>query len=166
MVQAMKEEGIFSPGFHYRCVSSSWLQLLTNRDLNELRYSMRSVSEALPGIIDQVHLIVADRAIESVDEGTSIDSADTAILPGMRVVQTPHWLEEDLDSHLATNAIPRIQLAAHSDIFHLPSNGSDVEKEIERQWRQRALPSFNSKSIESRIGWVPKVVSDITAIPA
>lgn len=29
----------------------------------------------------------------------------------------------------------------------------------ERQWRQKALPSFNSMAIESRIGWLPGLVS-------
>ena len=60
---------------------------------------------------------------------------------------------------------PTFRYATHSEIFHLPSNDRDgVTEELgerewkTRDWREKALPSFNSMAIESRVGWLPGLV--------
>ncbi|EIW71073.1 hypothetical protein TREMEDRAFT_67553 [Tremella mesenterica DSM 1558] len=62
----------------------------------------------------------------------------------------------------AVRNYPTLRYAGHSEIFHLPTMERDaVTEELgehewrEKQWRAKALPSFNSMSIESRIGWLP-----------
>ncbi|KAL1407040.1 Xanthine phosphoribosyltransferase 1 [Vanrija albida] len=57
---------------------------------------------------------------------------------------------------------PMFRYATHSEIFHLPTIERDAmtmepgEKEWrEKQWRKNALPTYNSMSIESRVGWLP-----------
>ena len=61
---------------------------------------------------------------------------------------------------------PVLRYATHSEVFHLPTMERDgmTGKLGEREWRQRnwqdkALPSFNSMAIESRVGWLPGLVS-------
>ena len=60
---------------------------------------------------------------------------------------------------------PTLRYATHSEVFHLPTmEGDGMTGELgEREWRRRnwqkkALPSFNSMAIESRIGWLPGLV--------
>lgn len=57
---------------------------------------------------------------------------------------------------------PRFRYATHSEIFHLPTIERDAmtmeagEREWrEMEWRKNALPTYNSMSIESRVGWLP-----------
>lgn len=63
--------------------------------------------------------------------------------------------------HPAEASYPTLRYATHSEIFHLPSMERDFTEELgerewkEKVWREKALPSFNSMSIESRIGWLP-----------
>ncbi|KAL7419077.1 Xanthine phosphoribosyltransferase 1 [Cryptotrichosporon argae] len=56
---------------------------------------------------------------------------------------------------------PSFRYATHAEIFHLPTNDrDDVPANLgehewrEREWRKKALPCFNSMSIEGRIGWL------------
>lgn len=95
-----------------------------------------------------------------------------------RIVQTPTWLDfsrRDTRSpqhpvHPATGSetalehahlqvpYPMLRYAGHSEIFHLPSMDATMlgEKEWrEREWRHKALPTYNSMAIESRISWLP-----------
>lgn len=99
-----------------------------------------------------------------------------------RIVQTPTWLNfsrRDTRSpqhpvHPATGSetaaehahfqvpYPTLRYAGHSEIFHLPTVKRDAvtmqlgEKEWrERDWRSKALPTYNSMAIESRISWLP-----------
>ncbi|WVQ79814.1 3-O-alpha-D-mannopyranosyl-alpha-D-mannopyranose xylosylphosphotransferase [Cryptococcus sp. DSM 104549] len=109
-----------------------------------------------------------------------------------RVVQTPTWLDfsrrdasnplhpfhpysanKDLKGaqHPAEARYPTLRYAAHSEIFHLPSMGRDAvtgalgEREWrEQEWRKKALPSFNSMAIESRIGWLPGLADAVIAL--
>lgn len=66
-------------------------------------------------------------------------------------------------AHLYFNSHPSLKYAVHSEIFHLPSRlgsgknaAADLEKHLlrEKEWRQNALPNFNSMAIESRIGFL------------
>lgn len=123
---------------------------------------MRSVVSALSPIIRMAHLVVADFPyIEALDKSRipqddRFYSSKTNV-EGMRVAQTPRWLHFDrVGCEARTSTSPGIQLVTHSDIFHLPSR---TGKSDEHTWRTQALPSFNSKTIESRLGWIPGLVS-------
>ena len=63
---------------------------------------------------------------------------------------------------------PTMRYAVHSEIFHVPTAGkSGMGPPIslgEAEWkdehfREQALPTFNSMAIESRVGWLPGLVS-------
>jgi 3-O-alpha-D-mannopyranosyl-alpha-D-mannopyranose xylosylphosphotransferase len=131
---------------------------------------VRSVLEALPGSIETCHLIVADYPYNHTTDQRLETEALASVLPGnrslVRVAQIPHWLDFAKIGCRPTQGSrdPIIQLVTHSDIFHLPSDGSPGETDLEEEWRQKALPSFNSKAIESRIGWVPGLVSNIPGV--
>lgn len=65
-------------------------------------------------------------------------------------------------AHLYFNSHPSLKYAGHSEIFHLPTHLSTskvgvnavVQRTNEEEWRQHALPNFNSMAIESRIGFL------------
>ena len=162
---ASQEEAIFSPGFHFRCarpidtVCPRAYGMI--RDQDELRYSVRSVMEAIPNIISTGHIIVADFPFNQTTDEHLVTPEFAAMLPNdsgpIRLAQVPHWLDFTTVG-CSSRQGPTIQLVTHSDIFHLPSDGSPGEADTEHRWRQNALPSFNSKAIESRIGWVPGLV--------
>ncbi len=64
---------------------------------------------------------------------------------------------------------PNFRYATHSEIFRLPSIQRDGGFEElgerdwqETEWRKKALPSFNSMAIESRVGWLPGLVSALS----
>lgn len=120
--------------------------------------------KALPGSIATGHIIVADHPYDPASDQPLISDTFASVLPDesdlIRIAQTPHWLDfENVGCATKASHDSMIQLVTHSDIFHLPSNGSSGEAAVEDRWRQKALPSFNSKAIESRIGWVPGLVS-------
>ncbi len=67
-------------------------------------------------------------------------------------------------SHIHVTSHPSLRYASHSEIFHLPTvtkkKGLAAEplgasQWKEQQWKEKALPTFNSMAIESRIGWLP-----------
>ena len=86
-----------------------------------------------------------------------------------RIVQTPRWLNfSALDPKARNNQdpdYPEFRYASHGEIFYTPTEdkklGDDEEEVLGekewklKQWRERALPTFNSMAIESRIGWLP-----------
>jgi len=95
-----------------------------------------------------------------------------------RIAQTPTWLDfskrdpssSDHPHHSSRTGqhYPLLRYATHSELFHLPTydrNGKTEElgehEWKQQQWRKKALPSFNSMSIESRIGWLHGL-SDVT----
>ena len=66
---------------------------------------------------------------------------------------------------------PVFRHVTHSEIFHLPSMERDgITEELgerewkESQWRAKALPTFNSMAIESRIGWLPGLVRVLSGV--
>ena len=63
---------------------------------------------------------------------------------------------------------PNLRYAVHSEIFHVPTcgkNGIGASASLgegewkEEDFREQALPTFNSMAIESRVGWLPGLVS-------
>ncbi|TXT04980.1 hypothetical protein VHUM_03800 [Vanrija humicola] len=142
-----QEEGIHSPEHHFR-------------EQNELVYSMRSVLAALGGHIKTIHLIVYDYAFNVTQDLSLLPESTVELLSRWRVAQTPTWLDfSRLDPSSPSHPF---RYATHSEIFHLPTIERDAmtmeagEKEWrEAEWRKNALPTYNSMSIESRIGWLP-----------
>jgi len=151
---------------------------LTFREQDELRHSMRSVIDSLPGKIRTCHLIVADFPFEEEDlhlmPAEMLDKLDELTKPPVthlteqwRVAQTPTWLDFSRRDPAApshpyhSQSYPDLRYAGHSEIFHLPTMDRNAfteelgEREWkEREWRKQALPSFNSMAIESRVGWL------------
>ena len=145
--RASKEEGIFSPGFHYRQVTL--YEAGTNvREQNELQYSIRSVMAAMPSSLGTIHLVVADYPLDRTLDHQVVDERS-------RIAQTPSWL--DFGRVGCSHDIPRFQLSTHHEIFHLPAL-EKADRGKEEDWRAKALPTFNSKVIESRFGWLPGLV--------
>lgn len=166
MLQWRANEGIFSPEHHFR-------------EQNELVYSMRSVVQALPGGINTVHLVVANFDFAERDNKLLPSRLRTAARTDTwRVAQVPTWLNftsvaeravtvssatkiklAPEGSPSASAPLPRFRYATHSEVFRLPSPATpdlmDIHESRERDWRANALPSFNSMSIESRLGWIP-----------
>lgn len=140
MIAARRAAGVYSPEHHFR-------------EQNELVYSMRSVLAALPGKIDTFHLITADFPVKPEDAHLVGDHS----LDGFRLAQAPTWL----DYSKRDEGSPALRYAAHSEIFHLPTYDRNGKTEQlgehewrNEQWRAKAVPSFNSMAIESRIGWL------------
>jgi hypothetical protein len=118
------------------------------REQNELQYSIRSVMAAMRASLGTIHLVVADYPLDTDLDRQVVDKRS-------RLAQTPFWL--DFGRVGCSQETPRLQLSTHHEIFHLPAR--DVEDQrVEEDWRAKALPTFNSKVIESRFGWLPGLV--------
>ncbi|KLT42836.1 hypothetical protein CC85DRAFT_285184 [Cutaneotrichosporon oleaginosum] len=146
------EAGIYSPDQHFR-------------DYNELVYSMRSVLKALQGHLRTFHLVVYDYAFDVTHDTARLTPTVLSPRDTLRVAQTPTWL--DFSQLNASAKGPNIQYAVHSEIFHLPTVAQDavkVEVVDEAEWRSKSLPSYNSKSIESRLGWLPGLAETSIAL--
>jgi hypothetical protein len=103
---------------------------------------------AMPSSLRTIHLVVADFPLDTDLDHQVVDK-------GSRIAQTPFWL--DFGRVGCSHATPRFQLSTHHEIFHLPAR--DVaDQRLEEDWRAKALPTFNSKVIESRFGWLPGLV--------
>lgn len=136
-------------------------------------YSMRSVFKALHGHLRTVHLIVYDYAFD-VARDTPLLQENQKVHGAMRVAQTPTWLDFSRlnasadDTTGRQNTRPSFRYAVHSEIFHLPTGPTDAVSEgqesVEEQWRAKALPSFNSMSIESRMAWLPALAETSVAL--
>lgn len=150
LIAARKEAGVYSPDHHFR-------------EQNELKYSMRSVLAALPGKVRTMHLITADLPVTEEDAHLIPSNYDAP----WRLAQAPVWLDYSKRDPASPwhpkfgRSYPSLRYAAHSEIFHLPTydrDGNPLEigehEWKEEQWRAKALPSFNSMAIESRIGWL------------
>ncbi|WWC86667.1 uncharacterized protein L201_001544 [Kwoniella dendrophila CBS 6074] len=128
----------------------------------------------------------SERSLNSISSALSTHLTDT-----WRVVQTPTWLDfsrrdktspshpyhpfssnqhknENSKLSRAESNYPILRYASHSEIFHLPTMDRDGLTEAlgeqewrEREYRKKALPSFNSMAIESRVGWLPGL-ADVT----
>ena len=154
LIQARKESGVYSPEHHFRYVASN--AGLTGREQNELLYSMRSVLQAMGSKVKAFHLITADFPFEEEDVAILPPGFEDVDHTAWRVAQAPVWLD-----YSKREGKPALRYTSHSEIYHLPTfdrNGKTEElgehEWREKQWRDKALPSFNSMSIESRVGWV------------
>lgn len=143
------------------------------REQNELQFSIRSVCGALRGSVGLISLLVSDNDLSSVDSSLTVNfapSPEPRATTTPRIAQVPAWLNLTATHcvHEAPNRSqgPAIQLVTHSEIFRLPSGGFPADEEVEAQWQRRALPSFNSKNIESRIGWIPHLVRPSPQTPS
>ena len=144
---------------------------------------MRSVLASLGGAVRNLHLVLYDYAFDSKKDARLLPPStikhlqhelralpplpDRKIAPEVaahleqewRVVQTPRWL--DFSAVNPEGDGPRLRYAGHSEIFHLPTAGRDGPLDsgehawAEREWKKEALPTYNSMSIESRLGFLP-----------
>ncbi|OCF45807.1 hypothetical protein I317_00295 [Kwoniella heveanensis CBS 569] len=107
------------------------------------------------------------------------EDGDGHVERSWRIGQIPHWL--DWESQVSEEEAREIRWHFHSDIFRLPAsdngqiptrNESDIIRRYdeergeevaidvsvnwnnEQEWKDLALPSFNSFAIESRLGWL------------
>ncbi|WVF69715.1 hypothetical protein IAT40_004494 [Kwoniella sp. CBS 6097] len=107
------------------------------------------------------------------------DDGDGEVESEWRIGQIPNWL--DWESQVSQEEAREIRWHFHSDIFRLPTsdngqiprrNESDIIRRYdeergeeiaidisinwntEEEWKELALPSFNSFAIESRLGWL------------
>ncbi|KAF9275252.1 Xanthine phosphoribosyltransferase 1 [Mortierella alpina] len=100
------------------------------RDMDELRYSLRSVAQyAAAGLLRTIHILTTDVEVQQEDQERPI---------GERILrqQAPQWM--DLDK-----AKGMIKLIRHREIYEDTS----------------ALPSFNSLSIESQMHRIPALAN-------
>jgi hypothetical protein len=118
------------------------------REQNELQYSIRSVMAAMRASLGTIHLVVADYPLDTDLDHQVVDKRSM-------IAQTPFWL--DFRRVGCSQDIPRLQLSTHHEIFHLPARET-ADQRVEEDWRAKALPTFNSKVIESRYGWLPGLV--------
>jgi len=110
------------------------------RDMDELRYSLRSVAQyADAGLFKRIHILTTDVEKKQEDQERSTGER-------MLYQQTPQWL--DLEK-----AQGAIKLVRHREMYE------DLA----------ALPSFNSLSIESQMHRIPglaDIVSSLELIPS
>jgi len=114
---------------------------------------------------DQNHIV------KLIERKLTFSENDTGSEEGWSVGQIPEWLDW-------TSEDDTITWHFHSDIYRLPKDhsgellvgrevmagmvllGDDGEvvngtnESLEQEWRELALPTFNSFAIESRVGWV------------
>lgn len=109
--------------------------------------------------------------------GAQGEELSLALRKEWRILQSPTWLnysqrdpqDPDHPYHKLklglSSSYPVFRYAGHSEVFHLPTNDRNGNMEAlgerewkEAQWRGKALPSFNSMAIESRIGWLHGLV--------
>ncbi len=141
------------------------------RDQGGLQYGLRSAVKNFwkdgtrESFIRKIHILTADMGCDE-DEGCEGD--DT------RFGQIPTWMDKDevdqqretykgLDGgDLTTQSpqIPQLQLHHHSEVYRFSERvfSSPSEPTLpwsnSTSWISSALPTFNSFSIESRIGWL------------
>jgi hypothetical protein len=111
------------------------------RDNGELRGAIRSASAALGDHLGAVHVVSADLPLTKSGR--------------WRAGQIPRWLNPE-------GGDDKMKWHFHSDIFRLPrdDNGSlphgigGSRWDDEEEWRDRAMPTFNSFAIEERTAWI------------
>lgn len=134
---------------------------------------MRSVLSALHGHLRTVHLVIYDFAFDMTRDAGLLHEKQHA-RGTMRVAQTPTWLNFSRLNATAGVAPgrhiigPNFRYAVHSEIFHLPTSEGETLTNgpgaVEEEWRTKALPSFNSMSIESRLSWLPGLAETSVAL--
>lgn len=132
---------------------------------------MRSVLKALQGQLRTFHLVVYDFAFDATHDAAHLNPGTVPSLHDtLRVAQTPTWLDFsrlNTSQDTSRSPYPNLRYAVHSEIFHLPTVAQDAvgtEVADEAEWQTKALPSYNSKSIESRLGWLPGLAETAIAL--
>ncbi|WWD21565.1 hypothetical protein CI109_106051 [Kwoniella shandongensis] len=134
------------------------------RDNGELRGAIRSATQSLGGEAGKIHVITADWALKE-ENGTELglSTIDRQNKQGKMVKRDGSQHEGDwrigqvtewLDWQSQTNG-SRLKWHFHSDLFQLPKDEHDsTSLAVEQEWKDEALPTFNSFSIESRLAWI------------
>lgn len=125
----------------------------------------------MSGLVRNFHLILYDFAFDPSRDQDLIPPSTRKVLgldtplaafDSLRVAQTPNWLNFSALNTSSDEPLPQLRYATHSELFHLPSGDRDGNVEYpkahaarEKTWRDSALPTYSSKSIETRLGWLP-----------
>ena len=146
------------------------------RDNGELRGAIRSVISSLGQSLGKVHVVSADygpfmsvltqttgEEPETENEGSKSSTNSTDDVQAWTFGQIPDWIDWPLKPS-------RISWQFHSSVFRLPRDTDDSLPPSIRQgdwsdednWRQEALPSFNSFGIETRVGWVEGLAENLS----
>ncbi|KIY74341.1 hypothetical protein CYLTODRAFT_484660 [Cylindrobasidium torrendii FP15055 ss-10] len=121
---------------HFADVSGFEPQAARYREHDELRFSLRSVARATAGWKNSTWRII------------SPDIQDPEH-PERHLGLLPQWLDASV-SLARRESRPAIDFIHDSQLFRYSSLVEPTEEDIE-QWRNRALPAFNSHSIEAQL---------------
>jgi len=133
------------------------------RDNGELRGAVHSAVDAFKDSLRRVHIISGDYPVDVVD---ALDDSRWAM------GQIPAWLDWNKEGQGIKKSGPDLKWHFHREIFRLPRQGPllrgwspefnhterrDLEvghDDLEVEWQDLALPTFNSFAIETRLGYV------------
>lgn len=139
------------------------------RDNGELRGSVRSGALAFGPSVRRVHILSAafDVNFTSPSEGGEVEGEDASARPPLpaeasevpgaenitqwHLGQIPEWLNPRNRANLHTHFHPSIFRLPRDDDGSLPASIAHID---EVEWQAKALPTFNSFEIESRVGWI------------
>lgn len=135
------------------------------RDNGELRGAVHSAVHAFKDNLRKVHIISGDYSVDLI--GTDNGDEDN-----WSMGQIPAWLDWSKAGQGSSEGGPDLEWHFHREIFRLPREGSRIrglsedynaterrdpdvgEDDLEQEWQDLALPTFNSFAIESRLGFV------------
>jgi 3-O-alpha-D-mannopyranosyl-alpha-D-mannopyranose xylosylphosphotransferase len=135
------------------------------RDNGELRGAIHSAVHAFKDDLRKVHVISGDYRIDNIDLEQEEEDQ-------WSIGQVPAWLNWLNAGKESGESGPQMKWHFHRDIFRLPREGSNIrgwpnesdvtkrrdvdisEDELEQEWQDLTLPTFNSFAIESRLGFV------------
>lgn len=109
------------------------------RDHDELKYSLRSLFKAFsrfPEAIGRVFIYSSDFALDPASPDSDSDANE-------RIGSVPKWLNVHHPSHAAS----RLEAVFPWQTYKTPAAASVEEA---RDWRERALPAFQSMAVESQ----------------
>lgn len=92
--------------------------------------------------------------------GLHLVSTDLPTNDGTRAGQVPLWFKAE------ETCAPHVQVHHHWDLFKMRT-GVNAREEEATQWREKALPSFNSIGIESQlVSLAPQLTNTILYVRA
>ena len=133
------------------------------RDNGELRGAVHSAVHAFKDSLRKVHIISGDYPVDVVD----VTGEDR-----WSMGQIPAWLDWSKAGKETKGNGPDLKWHFHREMFRLPRAGPTIrgwsddfnttergdvdisDDEMEQEWQDLALPTFNSFAIESRLGFV------------
>lgn len=127
------------------------------RDNGELRGAMRSGAMSLGKYVGAVHLV---SAAYDLPEGAEVPPEAEALVTNGTVASGTRWRMGQIPEWLNTEDKGNLRNHFHPDLFRLPRDNDgktppSVSKLNEEDWQRKALPTFNSFSIENRVGMIP-----------